>query len=239
MFTTIFYQPIFNLLVLIYNYLPGHDMGLVIIVLTILIKLALLPLSKSSIKGQKALQELQPKIDELKTRYADNKEEMGKAMLLLYKDNKVNPFSSCLPLIIQLPFLIAVFQVFRDGLSAKALNLVYPFLTKPETIQVVSFGFLDLSKPNYILAALSAGAQFYQAKMMMVRKPEIHTAESKDEDMAAIMNKQMMYMMPAMTFFIGITLPSGLSLYWLVSTLLAIWQQYYIFHKKAKVSENI
>ena len=92
-FQTIFYQPILNLLVFLYNIIPGHDIGLAIILMTIVIKLILLPLSKQSIKSQKALQELQPKIEEIKKKYA-NKEEQGRAMMQLYKQEKVNPFSS-------------------------------------------------------------------------------------------------------------------------------------------------
>src|SRR5680860_326446 len=103
---TFFYQPILNLLVFLYNIAPGHDLGITIILLTIVIKLVLLPLSKQSIKSQKSLQTLQPKIDALKKEYAGKKEEMGKAMMELYKTNKVNPFSSCLPLLVQFPFLI-------------------------------------------------------------------------------------------------------------------------------------
>ena len=236
MFKTIFYQPILNLLVFLYNIVPGHDLGLVIIILTGLIKLVLMPLSKQSIKSQKAIQDLQPKIEEIKKIYANNKEEMSKAMMELYKENKVNPFSSCLPLLIQLPFLIAVFRVFQDGMNSKSLELVYSFIYKPVHLNTISFGVLDLSKPNALLAILAGLAQFWQAKMMMVNKPEIKSSESQDENMMAIMNKQMVYMMPFMTVFIGLTLPSGLSLYWLIFTLFSIAQQYYVI-KKNRLSE--
>jgi YidC/Oxa1 family membrane protein insertase len=234
LFTTIFYQPILNLLVFIYNVVPGHDLGITIILLTVVIKILLLPLSKQSIKSQKALQELQPKIDEIKKTYAKNKEEMSKAMMQLYKDSKVNPFSSCLPLIIQLPFLFAVFRVFRTGLSNGSLNLVYSFIHRPETINSIAFGFLDLNKPNIVLAVLAGAAQFWQTKMMMTKKPEVATEGSKDENMMAIMNKQMLYFMPIMTVFIGISLPGGLSLYWFITTALTILQQMYIFKKTSQ-----
>ena len=111
LFHAFLYAPILNLLVFLYNIVPGHDLGVAIILLTIIIKLVLLPLSKQSIKSQKSLQDLQPKIDAIKAQYANNKEEMGRAMMNLYKENKVNPFSSCLPLLIQLPFFFAVFRV--------------------------------------------------------------------------------------------------------------------------------
>lgn len=231
-FQTFFYQPVLNLLVFIYNIVPGHDLGVAIVLLTVVIKLILLPLSKQSIKSQKALQDLQPKIDEIKKKYANKKEEQGRAMMALYKDNKVNPFSSCLPLLIQFPFLIAVFRLFRTGFDNGNLNLVYSFVGRPEAIHTLSLGFLELSKPNIVLAILAGAAQFWQAKMMMTKKPEIKIPDSKDEGMAAIMNKQMLYFMPAFTVFIGLTLPGGLTLYWFVTTLLTALQQLYIFKKK-------
>jgi YidC/Oxa1 family membrane protein insertase len=232
LFTTIFYQPILNLLVFLYNIIPGHDIGVAIILMTVVIRMILWPLSRQSIKSQKALQDLQPKIEALKKQYANNQQEMGKAMLVLYKENKVNPFSSCLPLLVQLPFLWAVFRVFQTGLTNGSLNLVYSFITRPETINSISLGFLNLAKPNYVLAVLAGLAQFWQAKMLMSKKPVIDAPDSKDESMAAIMNKQMLYMMPVMTVIIGLTLPGGLSLYWLVTTVLTVVQQKLMFRKK-------
>lgn len=234
-FNLIFYQPILNLLVFLYNIVPGHDIGLAIIIMTVVIKLILLPLSKQSIKSQKSLQELQPKIDEIKKKYANNKEEQGRAMMQLYKQEKVNPFSSCLPLLIQLPFLWAVFMVFRAGLSGQSLNLVYSFIHQPEFINTMSLGFVDLAKPNVVLAVLAGLAQFWQAKMMTTKRPEVKSEGAKDENMMAIMNKQMLYMMPALTIFIGLSFPGGLALYWLVTTLLTALQQLYLFKKKEKI----
>lgn len=231
-FQTFFYQPIFNILVAIYDFIPGHDIGVAIILLTILIKLALLPLSKQSIKSQKSLQDLQPKIDEIKAKYVNNKEAMGRAMMDLYKQEKVNPFSSCLPLLIQLPFLWAVFKVFRNGFSSDALNMVYSFIHRPEIINPISLGLVDLSKPNVVLAILAGAAQFWQAKMMITKRPEVKGNGAKDEDMMAIMNKQMLYIMPVLTVFIGFTFPGGLALYWFITTILTALQQMYIFKKK-------
>ncbi len=230
-FTIVFYQPILNLLVFLYNTIAFQDLGIAIILLTVLIKLILWPLGRQSIKSQKALQDLQPKIEELKKKYADNKVELSRATMEMYKENKVNPFSSCLPLLIQLPFLFAVYQVFRDGLGNK-LGLVYSFVSRPEIIHSVSFGFLDLNKPNIYLAVLAGLAQFWQAKMMITKSPAIKSDGSKDESMAAMMNKQMLYFMPAITIFIGWSLPGGLTLYWFVITFLTALQQLVVFKKK-------
>ncbi len=238
MFQTIFYQPILNLVVFLYNIVPGHDLGLAIIVLTIIIRMVLWPLSQKSIKAQKSLQELQPKIDEIKKKYAKNKEKMGIEIMELYKKHRINPLSSCLPLLIQFPFLWAVFRVFRNGFENGNLDLVYSFIYRPDVINSISFGFLDLSKPHVFLAILAGGAQFWQAKMMSTKKPKIDSPGAKDENMATMINKQMLYMMPAITVFIGLTLPGGLTLYWFVTTVLTVLQQLIIFKKKNRNENN-
>ncbi|HZJ41829.1 MAG TPA: YidC/Oxa1 family membrane protein insertase [Patescibacteria group bacterium] len=236
-FTTIFYQPVLNLLVFLYNITPFNDFGVAIILLTIIIKLIFWPLGSKAIKSQKALQDLQPKIDEIKKQYKDDKTESSKKIMELYKENKVNPFSSCLPLLIQLPFLWAVFRIFRTGVENN-LDLVYSFISRPETINTVSLGFVDLANPNVYLAVLAGAAQFWQAKMVSTKKPAVKTPGAKDENMMAIMNKQMLYIMPAVTVFIGMSLPGGLTLYWLVITLVTAFQQLFVFKAKSDNKPN-
>ena len=238
MFQTFFYQPILNLLIFLYNIIPGHDLGITIIVLTVVIKLALYPLSKKSIESQKSLQDLQPKIEEIKKKYKDKKEEMGKAMMDLYKNNKVNPLSSCFPLLIQMPFLFAVFRVFRNGFENGSLDLVYGFIEKPEIVNMMSLGFIDLAKPQIIIAVLAGLAQFWQSKMMITKRPTVKSPGAKDEDIMSIMNKQMVYFMPLMTVFIGASFPGGLALYWLTTTLASGVQQFYLFKKKKEKEDN-
>lgn len=232
LFHIIFYQPILNLVVWLYNVIPGDSLALAIIGLTIIIRLILWPLSTKSIKAQKSLQDLQPKINELKEKYKDNKDQMGRALISLYKENKVNPFSSCLPLLIQLPFLWAVFRVFRDGIENN-LGQVYGFIQTPQAINSIWLG-IDLTSPSVYLAILAGLAQFFQARMLATKKPKIKDKGAKDENMAAIMSQQMTYFMPAITVFIGLTLPGGLTLYWFVLTLLTILQQIIIFKSKSK-----
>lgn len=236
MFQTLFYQPILNLLVFLYNIIPGHDIGIAIILLTITIKLLLLPLSKKSIKSQKSLQDLQPKIEEIKKKYKGQQEEMGRKMMELYKENKVNPFSSCLPLLIQMPFLIAVFQVFKSEFNTETLNLVYSFISRPDAIEQMSF-LGDMGQKNALFAVLAGLAQFWQSKMMMTKRPQPKVEGSKDEDMMAIMNKQMLFVMPIMTIVIGMSFPGGLALYWLTTTLLQVLQQHFLFKKPTKEEE--
>lgn len=241
LFNAVLYQPILNLLVFIYNIVPGQDIGIAIIVLTVLIKLILYPFSLQSIKAQKAMKDVQPKIEELKKKHKDQKDKLAQEMMLLYKKEKINPMSSCLPLLIQLPFLLAVFRVFRTGLKAESLGMLYPFVHNPGVLNPISFGFLDLSKPSPYLAVLAGAVQYWQAKMMVTKKPPPEVANkeaAKDEGMAAAMNKQMLYMMPVITVIIGMTLPGGLALYWFVTTLLMVLQQYWFFKKDNKKPEE-
>ena len=234
-FKVILYEPFLNLLVFFYNVIPGHDLGVSIVFLTLSIKLLLLPLSMKAVKGQKELKELQPKLDEIKKKYAKDKEKQTKATMNLYKENKVNPFSSCLPLLIQLPILIAVFQVFRTGLTDTNLP-VYSFIHNPGALNTIGFGFLVLSAPNIFLAVITGVAQYIQASMLSGVSPLKSVAKkegAKDESMMTTMNKQMKFMMPVMTIIIGSTLPSGLMIYWLIGIVFTILEQKIIFKRKS------
>lgn len=241
-FHTVLYQPIFNIFIWLYNVIPGHDVGLVILVITILVRLALYPLTGSSIRAQKSVQDLQPKIDEIKKKYADDKQRQSIELMNVYKENKVNPFASCLPLIIQLPILIALYMVMRAALtSTDFASQLYPFVSNPGSINPMSLGFLDMSRANYVIAILAGLAQFWQAKTMQTKKAPAGTGEgAKDENMMAVMNKQMLYFMPALTVIIGFQLPGGLTTYWFLSTLLTALQQKFMFkdHKSKPVKND-
>jgi YidC/Oxa1 family membrane protein insertase len=232
-FTTLIIQPILNLLVWLYNTVPGNDLGIAIILLTILVKTVLYPFTMAQIKQQRALQTIQPKVDEIRNRLKDDKEAQAKELMELYKRDKVNPAASCLPLLIQLPIFIGLYRALNDGLSSQGLNLLYPFVANPGTLSTMLFGIVDLSKPNIVLAVLAGAVQFWQSWQIM-RKPSpatpppadvVKTEGAKDESMASAMNKQMMYIMPVVTIFIGISLPGGLTLYWLTMSLLTVAQQ--------------
>src|SRR3989339_468685 len=234
LFNLILYQPIFNLFVGLYNVLPGHDVGVAILAITVIIRVIVYPLTNSSIKAQKSMQDLQPKMEALKKEYKDDKQKQAQALMELYKEHKVNPFASCLPLLIQLPILIALYTVMRDALASKGLtDVLYGFVMNPGTISPLSLGFFHMDQPNIYLAVLAGAAQYVQAKMSLAKQPPKDAGPgAKDENMAAMMSKQMLYMMPVMTVVIGASLQSGLTLYWLLSTLLMIAQQWWMFRKK-------
>lgn len=239
-FHELIYQPLYNILIFSYNII-GHDFGLAIIATTIFLKALLIPLSKKQIQSQKRLQDLQPKIKELQKKHKDNKEEQTKALMEFYKKNKTNPFSGCLPLIIQLIFLIAIYRILLN-ISSADLNIetgnLYSFVFNPGKINHLFLGIIDMAKPSPVLAVLAAASQYWQTKLMMAKNKnkEKNNATKKEtegskSDFAQIMNKQMMYLGPLLTLFIGIKFAAGLALYWLVSTLFMVFQQLYIFKK--------
>lgn len=231
LYTLLLYQPIFNALVFLYNF--TSDMGIAIVLLTVIVKIILYPLTAKSIRSQRDLQKIQPKIQAIQQKYKDQKDVLSQELMKLYKSEKVNPFSSCLPLLVQLPFFIAVFSVFRNGLTnPTSLNMLYPFIQNPGTLNNIAFG-VDLSQTkNVVLAVLAGLTQFWQGKMLVQKKPPLGVAGSKDENMTAAMNKQMTYVMPFLSVYISWVLPAGLVLYIVITTLLTIAQQYLIFRQK-------
>ncbi len=224
-FTVAFYQPIYNLLVWLYQVLPGGDIGFSIIVITVLVKGALFPLTFRMLRSQKQMQELQPKIKEIREKYKDDKEKLAAEMMQVYKENKVNPFASCLPLLIQLPIFIAIYRVLRDGLGAVDDTLLYSFVSNPGELDAMFFGVINLGAIFIPFGIVAAILQFIQAKQTLARKVDKAADKSSgamDEKMAANMGKMMLYFMPAFTLMLSFSLPAGVMLYWLTTTGLTI-----------------
>lgn len=228
-FNTVLYQPLFNALILLYQFLPGHDFGVAVIVLTLLIRLVFYPLGTQAIRSQKVLSDLQPKIQEVKKKYKDDKEKQMRATLALYQKEKINPFSGCLPLLIQLPILIALYRVFWRGFQPEQMLNLYSFVAHPASIDPSFLGIINLSRPNIFLAFLAGIAQFFQSKMMM---PKLgNKTKEKSFQLGEMMQKQTLYLFPVLTVFILWGLPSAIGLYWVATTIFSILQQYFISKK--------
>lgn len=242
LFNELVYRPIYNLLVGVYNILPFHDFGMAIIIVTVIVRAILIPLSKKQIESQKKLQELQPKIKEIQEKHKNNKEKQTREMMEFYKKNKTNPLSGCLPTIFQLVFLIAIYQVLLNisqaGLKADS-SVLYGFVSNPGQINQFFLGLVDLSRglslstlkisdtPHLILIVLAALSQYFQTKMIMPKIPK-NTAKNGEQDVSQIMTQQMLYLGPLLTLFIGFRFPAGLALYWLFSTVFSVFQQRHI-----------
>lgn len=237
LFYTVFYEPLYNLLVFFYDLFPAGGIGLAIILVTLVTKGILFPFTFKSLQSQRSMQELQPKIAKIREDYKDDKEKMAQELMSVYKDNNVNPFSSCLPLLIQLPIFFALFRVLRDGMVEVKADIIYSFVPVPEVIDSMFLGLIDLSQISIPLAVLAAIAQYFQVKRTVAQKPAKEVkgkSGAMDENMMANMNKMMLYFMPVVTLVIGVTsLPGGVMLYWLSTTFLTI-VLYSIFLKKPK-----
>lgn len=236
MFNLILVNPLINLLTIFYSAIPGHDFGLAIIALTIVVRLLIWPLQSQTLRSQKALQKIQPEIKKIQTKYKNDPTKMNQMVMELYKEKEVNPFSSCLPSLLQLPLMFALFYAVSKfshpeyintisqggGLmadlynSVKNMGFVKEALAQP--FSTTFFGLVDLAKPNVVLAVLAGGIQFVQTKMI--------TPKQAGEEKSTM--NMMLYIFPVLTVMIGLRFPAALPLYWIVTTLMAILQQYLI-----------
>ncbi|MDP2934574.1 MAG: YidC/Oxa1 family membrane protein insertase [bacterium] len=216
-------KPILDFLMFLLKIVPGHDLGIVIVLLTIVVRIVLFPLSRQSIKAQSKMASHKDQIKEIQTKYK-TKEEQSRELMKFYKEKKINPFSGCLPLIVQLVILIALYQVFIGILNSQDSSINYIFL-----------GFLDLSKKNVVLAVLAGISQIFASILAMKRTASIPQpgASEKSATMQKTLNRQMSYILPVFTVFIALKLPAGLALYWVISTTLGVIQDYYLYKKFA------
>ncbi len=228
-YNTLIYFPLLNLLVAAYNFIP--DIGVVIVLITVIIRLALAPSFHKSLKSQAAMVAIQPKMNEIREKHKNNQQAQAAAMMALYKEHKINPFSSCLPLLAQLPILIALYQVFSRALN-NHLDGLYSFVSKPEIISPLFLGILDLSKPSVLLGVFAGLAQFWQSKLMMPKQGQ------QQEGLAKMMSVQTTYVLPIISVVIAVKLPAGLPLYWIVTTLFGVAQQYIINSQKTLTNVN-
>jgi YidC/Oxa1 family membrane protein insertase len=246
LFNELIYRPLYNLLIGVYNVFPFDDFGIAIIVVTLIIKFFLIPLSRKQIQSQKKMQEMQPKIKEIQEKHKGDREKQSRALMEFYKTNKINPFSGCLPIIFQLVFLIAIYQVLFNISQAGLMvdqGQLYAFVSNPGQINQYFLGIIDLSRvidfgnltfmivPHLLLVVSAAIAQYLQMKMI-IPPASLVTKKGEMPDFSQTMTKQMMYLGPLLTLFIGIKFPAGLSLYWLVSTVFAIIQQKMVLEKE-------
>jgi YidC/Oxa1 family membrane protein insertase len=241
-FSVLLYQPLYNVLVILFNAFPWGGVGLAVILITVLIKIALLPFNYKTLKSQKEMQEIQPKINEIRQTYKDDQAKMAQELMAVYKTHKVNPFASCLPMVVQLIVLLVFYQVLRAGIQTIDQNMLYAFVHNPGSLSHMFLG-IDLSRVSVTLAAVAAVAQFFQAKQMITSRPPAavrEKSETLDEDMMAVTNKTMVYMLPVVIFIVGATsVPGGLTLYMLVSTVMTYIMYAVFLGKKKEAPSNL
>lgn len=253
-FEIVLYQPFLNILVLFYIYLPGHDFGVAVILLTVLIRAVLSPSSLKAVKSQREISKLQPQIQKIREKYKHNKEQQAQAIMRLYQEKNISPASGCLPILLQLPILIALYQVFLKGLNPETLkSSLYGFVPYPGEIKTTFLGLFDLSRPFWytanqktviyywpalVLAVLTAIAQFIQIRLSTRETENQHTPQFNPQ-LTKTIQSQMNYFMPLFFGFIVLKFGSIIGLYLLTSTLLSIGEHYLVLKDEQKTtSEN-
>jgi YidC/Oxa1 family membrane protein insertase len=222
------YTPLYNLLVGLFKLIPFADAGIIVIVLTVIVRLVLYPLSKKAIVTQVMMQEINPELARIREKHKDNQEEQAKATLSLYKEKGVNPFSGLLILIVQLPIIWALYRIFLyAGLPGVNASLLYSFVHAPAHINTVFLGLIDITKKSVLLALLAALTSFFQIKIASGRQP---APEGKgfSDNLARSMQTQMKYFFPILVFFISYKISGVIALYWLTTNLFTIAQELYI-----------
>ncbi len=235
------YQPLFNLLILIIGILPGHSVGFAIILLTVIVKIALFPLTGKSILAQHAMKELEPHLKDLREKHADDKQALAQKTMELYQEKGVSPFSGCLPMLIQIPIVFGLYWVFFKGLPVVDAKMLYSFVQHPGVLYMQFLSF-DLLKKSLVLALLTAFTQYIQARLSLKRQPALPKSEgnkpSFQEDFAKSMQLQMVYVLPVMIGAIAYHLPSAVALYWTTSNILGIGQEFLVSRKLRELAKK-
>lgn len=218
-FNTILYQPLFNALVFLYNTIAFQDLGVAIILLTVVVRVILYPLFYHSFKNQTLMQKLQPHIQKIQHDHKDNREKQAQALMELYKQHKINPFSGFLLILVQLPILIVLYQLFLKGISPDSFQNLYNFISVPTEINHTFLGLIDLQTKSILIVVLAAALQYLQGKLSL---PKNDKAESSP---AAKIGRSMIFIGPVLTIVILSTLPAAVGVYWFASSAFSIFQQ--------------
>ncbi|MEK7135524.1 MAG: YidC/Oxa1 family membrane protein insertase [Patescibacteria group bacterium] len=226
LYHTFFFDPLYNTLLLLFKVLPWADAGIVIILLTVLVRLILFPLSRKAVVTQVKMAEIAPELEEIKGRYKDKPEEQAKKTLALYKEKGVNPFSGILVIIIQIPLMIALYQIFLHFAEVRT-DLLYSFVTAPGQVNTVFLGLVDLAGKSAVIALLAALSTYFQLQIAG-RGQSAPKGNSFGDNLTRNMQTQMKYIFPVIVFFISYRISGVIALYWLTTNLFSIAQDLYV-----------
>jgi YidC/Oxa1 family membrane protein insertase len=236
LFHILIYKPLYNSLIFLINIIPGHDLGIAIIILTFAVRLIVWPLTHRSITTQRKIKELEPEISKIKRKFKKDRQEQTKKIMELYKIHGISPFSGFLLLFIQFPILIALYSLLRKGVEFRAEDL-YSFISLPAQIKVMFLGLIDTTKPDFWIAGLAGLSQFFQIKFSYpkgLKGESLKTrtnASSFRTQLQRSMSFQMKYIMPLFIFWIAYRFSSGLALYWTTSNIFAILHEVLVSRK--------
>ena len=223
------YEPLYNGLIFLINTLPMFDVGVIVVVFTLIVKIILFPLSKKAVKTQIKMKEIQPELAKLKETYKDDQQQYAMKMLEMYKENEVNPFSTIFLTLVQIPIIICLYYVFlKSGLPSIQAELLYSFITVPEVVNMNFLGLIDVAGKSHVLALLAAITSFYQMKFSVpIPQTTTKPGESFKDDLARSMSIQMRYVFPVIVYFIAYTISGVIAIYWFTSNIFTIGQEIY------------
>jgi YidC/Oxa1 family membrane protein insertase len=229
----VLYQPLLNALAFLVSIIPGGDVGVAVILLTILVKVILYPLSQKSIESQAQMNILAPELNKIKESGA-SKEEQARLTFELYKVHKTNPFSGCLLVLIQIPIIFALYYVFFKGIKFNT-GVLYSFVQMPAHMNMIFLGIIDIGKKSLVLAILAGISQYLQAYYMPKPAPRAGKSASFQDSFTKSMNTQMKYVFPFIVAFIAYSISGAIALYWITSNLFMVGQQIYVKKKEFKL----
>lgn len=235
MFHTFFYEPVYNLIVIVLNIVPLHDIGATIVIVTLIVKLLLLPFNLSALRTQYTMKRIEPEMKRIKELQKKDPTAASKAMIDMYKREKVNPFSSLFAMMLQIPIFFALYFVFSKGLSNDPES-IYSFVVFPETLHTYAFGLFDVTQKNLSVALLAGITSYFLALRQtqgMGEPKKKGEEESFQDQFMKSMKIQMIYILPVIIVVSGAVLPAALSLYWAVSNLVSIGLDVYTKNKLA------
>lgn len=237
-FHAVFYDPIYNALVALVALIPGGDVGIAVILVTLLIRLILLPFSLSAARTQRAMKMLEPKIKELKEKYKNDKEKEALETLALYREAKVNPFASILTVFIQIPVLLALYWVFYyepfSTASAISMTRLYAFTPIPHAISLQFLGFMSVTGKSVVLAILAGATQFLQAHMALSGTMKPSGIKGMQGDFQKVMGMQLKYVFPFLIGTISYTTGGAIALYFITTNLAGSLQEWHVRRVIAK-----
>lgn len=227
-FDAIIYNPLYNGLVWLVNIIPTHDVGIAVVILTIVVRTILIPLSRRAIQSQLDMKKVTPDVAKLREKYKDDKQGESKAIFALYKERNIHPFASFGLLLIQFPILIGLYWVFsRGGLPAIDAARLYSFIHAPAAVNMMFLGIQNMAGHSVVLALLAAVSQFTYTRLSMgPRGVKTATEASFSDDMAKSLDVQARFVLPAIIGVIGFTVVAAAPLYWATSNTFMILQEY-------------
>jgi YidC/Oxa1 family membrane protein insertase len=244
MFEKFLVQPLYNLMIFIVNHVPFADLGVSVIILTIIVRFILFPLSKNAIKTQIKMKKIQEPLKELKEKYKKDQHAMAIEMMKLYKENDIKPFSGFFLLFLQLPVIFALYQVFLTGnFPSIRTDFLYSFVQAPEQASVMFLGLIDITQKSILLGILVGLTQYIQAKISFAfhasqKNTNSGMGNSFSDDLMKSMQIQMTYVFPVIFAFIAYGLGGIIAMYFLIGNIFSIFQQIYLNNKLISKEEN-